>query len=118
MKHLLVTLSVLFSLNTAFAETYVCNFRHGLDAMRVKFAFDPAMENAQVTVYRKNRIQLSHQTRGSSAGEGDGWDIFLFDRNHPQYRYRLFFNAMDIYSLVVTIPGSPEMEVETCRRQR
>lgn len=116
MKHHIFTLVVLLSINAAFAETYVCSFRQGSDAMRVKFDFDQSMENAAVTIYRNNRIQISHETKGESDGFGDGWDITLRDFKHPQYRYELFFNAMDLYSLKMTIPGMAKVETENCRR--
>lgn len=118
MKRLLLTLSVLFLLNSAFAETYVCSFRQDNAAMRVRFDFDSNMENAKVTIYRGNSVQISHQTKGRSDGYGDGWDLVLRDRNHPQYKYHLFFDALYLDSVVLSMPGMPKQEIDNCRRLR
>lgn len=118
MKLFLLAMTILVTMNVAFAETYICNFRHQDSSYRLKFEFDRNMDDAQVTIYRSNKVQISHTTTGRSDGFGDGWDLKLTDSKHRQYKYHLWFNAMSLETVDLTMPGLKNFEVDSCRRIR
>lgn len=124
MKTLLIALFATLSTTTALADTHVCTgvrSREG-DPIRVTFKFNQGRNADQVlvTIFRKNRIQLSHLTKQyvDSDSSGDGWSMSLRDSAHRQYRYALIFDAANLHYAYVTMPGLVDARFEFCRRIR
>lgn len=120
MKLFILTISILFGANLAFADSYVCKFTSEKGKHKLVFDFDESQnrDEIQVTVYLNNRIKISHMTRikVDSDSHADGWSMNLVDSDHSQYKYSLYFDALYLYSVYVTMPGFKEYEVENCER--
>lgn len=121
MKKLLMAIVAILTLNIAFADTQVCSFRAAEgDSYRIAFKLNEGIAKDQVlvTIYRNNKIQISHLTKVKvdPDSHGDGWSITLRDPNHRQYKYELFFDAQYVSAAYVTMPGLKDFRIDSCRR--
>jgi hypothetical protein len=123
MMRFLVTVLVLIAMNVAFADTHVCNFNSPEgSSYKIAFKFNEGVRKDQVlvTIYLNNRVQISHlnNVKVDSDSHGDGWGMTLKDPNHRQYKYDINFDAQNISSAYVTMPGLKDYRIDSCRRLR
>lgn len=105
----------------ASADIYKCEFR-GADG-DYKIVFNYGSGNSKVIpteIFRNGKSIIKHTPNKyvDSDSHGDGWSLRLRDRSNPKFKYELFFDAMYLGTVYLTMPGYKEEIIEDCRRFR
>lgn len=105
----------------ASADIYKCEFR-GADG-DYKIVFNYGSGNSDIIpteIFRNGKSLIKHAPKRyvDSDSHGDGWSLKLRDRSMPKYKYELFFDAMYLSTVYVTMPGYKDERIKGCRRIR